>query len=512
MKQFNVPTSSQSGHTLLEMVMAMSAATILMGGLCSAVVVSSLAFRPEKTAVYAKNNSATAESDLLVDLRLATGFTERTPTATTFFVPDRDGDGRQESLRYAWSGSYGAPLTLSYNGSAPIVVASDVRNFALNYVTKPLLGTVLPAEQTGSSIAMLVNDSSSPSAGEQIQKSIFESWNFRVVIVGINDGDDTILKVAASAKAVYLSGSIESSKLNIGPELAGLGVGIVNAHPDLVDDIGFAAEAANAFSLSAGVADNSHYITSGLSTGNATIAMLPINQIQLITKLSPNLNSLATVNGSPALATIDPGKMLYDGRTAAGRRVMIPWASAEKALNVLNNSGLKLTQNAMEWATGLGNVSSEIKIFGYETIFDSSNGTSNVQYTTKAVLVDNAKLLSISAYVGGANDQVRFAIYSDKGGQPDKLLVESNVGQTATAMEWVTLPVPSTTLSPGNYWLSFSFKNSKQRYRYITSYSGAGERNKSNAAVANGFLENWGNSNNSYNGARSIYATYEVIP
>ena len=176
----------------------------------------------------------------------------------------------------------------------------------------------------------------------------------------------------------------------------------------------------------------------------------------------------------------------------------------------LNNNGLQMTRKALEWATGLGNVSTELKKFGYETVFTSENGTSNIQYSTKATLTDKARVRSISAYVGGVSDQVRFALYSDKSGQPDKLLVQSDVGSTTTALAWVTLNVPPTDLAPGNYWLAFSFKNTKQRYRYNST--GAGERNKSNAAVANGFLGTWGTSTNTYSGSRSIYATYEVLP
>jgi hypothetical protein len=503
---------ARRAHTLLEMIMAMTATTILMAGLSAAVVVTSKAFRPETTAMYARTNSAIAESDVLVDLRLATGFTERTSKAATFSVPDRDGDGRQEKLRYAWSGTSGDPLTLSYNGATPMVVANDVRSLALNYVTSSLAAVALPAEQTGSLIAMIVNDSGNPSADELTRKSFLESWNFQVVLVGFNDGNTAILNAASTAKAVYLSGLIDATKFNIGTSLSALSVGIVNEHPDLVDDIGLAGAADISISSTVSVVENAHYITSGLALGNSSISTMPITQLRLVTGPSPNLNSLAAVSSIPALATVDPGKLLSNGRIAAGRRVMIPWGSANVSPMSLNNSGLALTRKAIEWATGLGSVSVQLKRFGYETVFTTTNGTSSIQYSTKAALADKARVRSISAYVGGANDQVRFALYSSKSGQPDKLLVQSDVGTTTTALAWVTLPVPATDLAPGSYWLAFSFKNSNQRYRYTSSFSNAGERNKSNTAVANGFLGSWGTSNNSNSGARSIYATYEVLP
>ena len=177
----------------------------------------------------------------------------------------------------------------------------------------------------------------------------------------------------------------------------------------------------------------------------------------------------------------------------------------------MNNNGQQITKSAIEWATGLGGLSAEIKRFGNETVFASTNGTLNIQYGSKATLTDKARLKSITAYVGGANDKVRFAIYSNKSGQPDKLLAESAIGSSTTAMAWVTLTVPPTDISPGDYWLAFTFNNSSHRYRYNSS--GAGERNKSNStAIANGYLQSWGTSTNSYTGTRSIYATYEVLP
>ncbi len=132
--------SRPRGQTLIELVAAMASATVLITGLGATVIVTSGAFRPESTAPHATTTSVWTASDLLADLRLATGFTERTDTAATFTVPDRNGDGQPETLRYAWSGNRGDPLTLSYNGAEPMIVARDVQDFSLNYVTHALPG------------------------------------------------------------------------------------------------------------------------------------------------------------------------------------------------------------------------------------------------------------------------------------------------------------------------------------------------------------------------------------
>ena len=56
--------------------------------------------------------------ELLADLEFALAFSEKTDHALTFTVPDRDGDFISETIRYAWSGTPGDPLTRQYNGGA----------------------------------------------------------------------------------------------------------------------------------------------------------------------------------------------------------------------------------------------------------------------------------------------------------------------------------------------------------------------------------------------------------
>jgi hypothetical protein len=503
----------RSGHTLIELVLAMTAATVLMAGLGSAVVVTSQAFRPESTPQYAKTSTDLIAHDLLSDLRLATGFSERTGRTAAFFVPDRDGDGMQEQLRYAWSGVGGDPLTLSVNGSTPILIVKDVRSFGLEYVTSNIAAKALPAEQTGGLIALVVNDSTNPSAAELQRKSLVESWNFQVALVGLNDGSSTILKVVGSAKAAYLSGTIDASRFDAIKAVAALPVGLLNEHAELVDDIGMASSTSVFPTMSVAVVSSSNYITRNFSQGNLTISMLPTPLLQVNGTLSPNLNSIATVFGLPSLVTIDPGKTLYDGKISAGRRVLVPWGSSSVNQLVLNNAGLQLTQAALEWASGLGSASVEFRKFGYETVFGSGvGGFKDYQISTKVSLSEQGILKSLSAYVGGDNQKLRLAIYSDNAGQPNKLLAQSAIGNSQKSMSWVTLTVPDTSLSAGNYWLAIAFSDNDQKYRYDSKLAGAGVRNKSYDGVDKGFIGNWSTSNGTQAGAISIYGTYQTQP
>lgn len=119
-----------SGYTLLEVSVALVGASMLMTALSSAVF---LAMRATDASSLATKNAISGEfavETLLSDLEFAILFTEKTATSITFQVPDRDGDDGVETIRYAWSGTPGDPLTREYNGGAATTIAENVHEFA----------------------------------------------------------------------------------------------------------------------------------------------------------------------------------------------------------------------------------------------------------------------------------------------------------------------------------------------------------------------------------------------
>ena len=123
------------GYTLLELVVASAGATFLVIGLGSSLYIAAQAVDPSNTPTNAAIQGNSALTDLMADVELATSFSERTPTAITFSVPDRNNDGNPETIRYAWSGTPGDPLTREYNGGAPATVVDNVHDFALDLPT-----------------------------------------------------------------------------------------------------------------------------------------------------------------------------------------------------------------------------------------------------------------------------------------------------------------------------------------------------------------------------------------
>ncbi|MFI4882914.1 MAG: type II secretion system protein J [Phycisphaerales bacterium JB064] len=121
------------GFTLVELLVAMAMSATVMIGAVAAIGIGGRAFRSAADGVQSAG-AIDALAQISADVELAIAFTERTDTATTFWVPDRTGDGAPELLRYAWGGTAGDPVTFSMNGSTPVTVLSGVRDLSLDYV------------------------------------------------------------------------------------------------------------------------------------------------------------------------------------------------------------------------------------------------------------------------------------------------------------------------------------------------------------------------------------------
>lgn len=124
------------GFSLMEAVVSICVTGTLMGGMISVMSIASRAAYNNTEATENTYQARDVVSQITTDLSLAESFTERTSTTVAFRVPDRDGDGLSESIRYAWSGTAAGTLTRQYNGGAVVTIAEDVQHFNLAYITK----------------------------------------------------------------------------------------------------------------------------------------------------------------------------------------------------------------------------------------------------------------------------------------------------------------------------------------------------------------------------------------
>jgi type II secretory pathway pseudopilin PulG len=124
----------RQAFTLVEMVTALASAAILSAGLVSTMLIALRASNPANTPAAGMLQALGCMADMAAELQYAVAVTEYTANAITVTVPDRtDANATPETIRYAWSGTAGAPVTRSYNGAAAVNVIPSVQSFALEY-------------------------------------------------------------------------------------------------------------------------------------------------------------------------------------------------------------------------------------------------------------------------------------------------------------------------------------------------------------------------------------------
>ena len=147
------------GHTLMEVVVAMVAGTVLMGGLASVMFISrQVAYTP--TASVQRIEAARAISDINDELRYATLLIQRGPRAIEFVVADRDGDNRAERIRYHWGPKDplarppqpGDSLWKTFNGGEATSVVPSVENFLLDYTVEDEVATLETTTDNGETV------------------------------------------------------------------------------------------------------------------------------------------------------------------------------------------------------------------------------------------------------------------------------------------------------------------------------------------------------------------------
>lgn len=144
-----MPASNRlrAAFSLVELVLAMAVSGILVGAMGVVLITASSSLERGDSALDGDRLASQALADLQADLSEATRFFERTEYAVWFEVPDRDGDGAAEHIRYAWSGVRGDPLTRSTNGGPPGIVAADVRDLNLTYAIRAGPQSTVSAER-----------------------------------------------------------------------------------------------------------------------------------------------------------------------------------------------------------------------------------------------------------------------------------------------------------------------------------------------------------------------------
>jgi len=135
-------TRRQSGYTLIEMVLALAITTILLMGMSASIVIASRTVGDGMDVVGLTLRTSDVLGEVNSDLSMAQAFVDRSSSAVTFCVPDRDGDGKSDLVRYWWTGSADGRLMKQINDGPEVSLAEDVRQFALTYGLSTMTGEV----------------------------------------------------------------------------------------------------------------------------------------------------------------------------------------------------------------------------------------------------------------------------------------------------------------------------------------------------------------------------------
>lgn len=148
----------RSGFTMLEMVASVAVMSILVVGMSSSIFIVTRSLDTGTGPAAKTLEAADAADRFIADLNVAIAFTEQTANAVTFTVPDRDGDGMAETIRYAWTGIAGDPLTRLVNGGVAVAITPDVQQFNLSYQLRTVGPPTPPPEVEGSEQILIFHD------------------------------------------------------------------------------------------------------------------------------------------------------------------------------------------------------------------------------------------------------------------------------------------------------------------------------------------------------------------
>jgi len=104
----------------------------------------------------------------------------------------------------------------------------------------------------------------------------------------------------------------------------------------------------------------------------------------------------------------------------------------------------------------LANAASTNNTFGYTEVGEYTDRTpAGHKDSSRYQAPENGIITSISMYIQTGNAQIRYGVYSDSNGKPDKLLGQSDM-VTTTANRWVSAPLSVPIVAGQYYWLTIT--------------------------------------------------------
>lgn len=190
----------RNAFSLIELLVATGAASILLVGLVSAIAIAARAFEVPQSQKAIELSKAT------LDLSLVAGTATQLPTQTassiSFLVPDRDADQVSESIEVSFGGTAGGPLNLSQNSATPVPLLPSVASFSSQTNTITLPSRTVPTVPT---VQFVGFSESKVKKAEQIsiqQPAGTSPGNLLILVVAIHDPDKDSLEASGWTELV----------------------------------------------------------------------------------------------------------------------------------------------------------------------------------------------------------------------------------------------------------------------------------------------------------------------
>lgn len=141
------------GFSLTEMVLATGIIAVVLVGAQSAVMIASRAVPASDDASVIAAQTGECLAAIGEDLAVATSVCTMLPHAVEFMVPDRTGDGMEDSIRFEWSGNPGDGLFRTISGGDPVLVVPSVQSLNFTYDTAEVAPPTTYAESEEAMLA-----------------------------------------------------------------------------------------------------------------------------------------------------------------------------------------------------------------------------------------------------------------------------------------------------------------------------------------------------------------------
>ncbi len=135
----------RTGVSLLELMATLPTATILIGAMASCITIMMRAKSQDDTLFRSTYDLSNAATQMASDIESAVAHVSSSTTHVEFVVPDRNGDGLPEQMRYEWGGATGGnanKILWKYNQEPIAVLFDDVAAFNLQTNTVSVPATV----------------------------------------------------------------------------------------------------------------------------------------------------------------------------------------------------------------------------------------------------------------------------------------------------------------------------------------------------------------------------------